>query len=907
MSRARTVAVTLLVVLSGLLALVPSAPAASIETQGGKLPSPMVGASGAFVDGRMYVFGGRFADGSYSEAISAVDPETGAVSTVTQLPVPLSGEATGGRGRYSGTAAAVGGKIYYFGGSQLVEADINGDGNRERVPKSSRDVIVFDPSTGEARMTRDKLPLGAWGMSSAVANNKIYLFGGFTFDATDLPSTGRHDWILRFDPAASEPLTSADEGKRFHELESPLPYALQDAAAAVIGRRVLVMGGLSDHDNDTNPCPTYTFYNSQSGQAELKQTTVCLTKRMISFDPDAELAVGIAGELPYRAQFISAATVGQKAYIPGALLSDSSSSTSVVEVSFDSRGVPQTRVLTPALPHGSFGQAVATDGHSIFVAGGRTGSDRELTDQVLRIDPGATPPWAPRSATATEIPGGGVRLSWETPSYNGDAPISAYRIYRAQGGGAEARVGETAGLTFDDTTVKPGTEYAWRIVAVNSAGESALGARVTRSSGISTPGAVATFSGFAGNDQVLLRWRAPADTGGSNLTGFRILRNDALLTSLPPDATEYTDTTAQNGETYVYAIRAYNTKGDGALSQAERVTPAPVPAPPTNVVSEAVAAGASSSVRLSWFPSDSVDGYVVYRAARSGFTGSPIANVSGSVTSFVDDEVQRGQTYYYTVVATNDAGRSPPSDETSVSLVRKPGVPTQVLAFGQEGEIRVSWAPPSDTGDAPEGLLRYYVSRSASGGSPSIVKTDLDATLFIDRFVSPGTQYTYRIVTLNPMASDPSEPATASARAIVNKPPVAVLAASPPLVDAGQPVDIDASNSADVDGQIKTYLFDFGDGTDPVTTDKASVSHQYAVNGTYNATVIVTDNRGDTALAFAQVIVGEVIGDAPPDSGINSQQPTARPGSGTPDVPAPGGALALAALASLALLLRRRR
>lgn len=906
MSRPSVSVATILAVLTLLGTLVPAAEAASVAALSPGLPEGLVGASAVHHGGKVYIFGGRLENGLYSDAVYEMDAATGAVSKVATLP-----RATGGDngGRYSGAAVAVGSRIFYFGGATLVNIDMNADGQKENVPKALRDIVEFDPSTKAVRTLSDKLPTGAWGMAAAEANGYVYLFGGFTFDVLDLPSTKRHDRVLRFAPSASE-----GSSARVRELQTMLPYAVQDAAAAKIGSRILIMGGLSDHHETSNPCPSYTYYNPQTRKEETNQVSVCLTKRIISFDttPNSEIALGIAGELPYRAQFISAGVVQNKAYVPGGLYTDGTAGTSITEVSLDARNNAISRIIVPTLPRGAFGQGVATDGAQLFIAGGRTGSETQLTREIHRLDPRTTAPWAPRAATAVDVTGA-VRLSWEAPSYNGDGVITGYRIYRQAAGAEEERVAEITQLSYDDTAVRPGTEYVWRITAVNAAGESETSARVTRSSGIAVPGAVTAFQGFPGNDHVVLRWRAPEETGGSNITGYRVLRNDRLLVSLPPDAVEHTDTTAKNGETYAYQIRAYNAKGDGAASETVRITPAPVPPAPGGITAEIIAAtSGSSAVQVQWFPSaENVERYVVYRSPLPGRAGVIVANTSS--TTFVDEQVERGRTYYYAIAGENSAGRSPPSTEAAVSLVRTPGAPTEVAALGMEGEIRVSWAPPIDTGDAPAASLRYYVSREGGGSSRSIiVKTDIEGTVFTDRAVTPGQAYSYTVTTLNPMQSTPSAAASATARALVNRAPSAVLAIMPPLTTAGDPVDLDASQSSDIDGTIKTYLFNFGDGTDPVTTTQASVTHQYAFNGTYTASVIVVDNRNEeSAPATAQVIVGEVVTDRP-DGGLpgnlggRTPGAVAQPGSENPKVPGPGALLVLLAVAVAVGLARHR-
>lgn len=81
----------------------------------------------------------------------------------------------------------------------------------------------------------------------------------------------------------------------------------------------------------------------------------------------------------------------------------------------------------------------------------------------------------------------------------------------------------------------------------------------------------------------------------------------------------------------------------------------------------------------------------------------------------------------------------------------------------------------------------------------------------------------------------------------LNSPPVAVLEVDKtnPIVD--ETVTFDASDSTD-DGRIDYYFFDFGDGKNSGWTPLSVVTHKYASEGTYNATLIVMDDFGVTSL-----------------------------------------------------------
>ncbi len=86
-----------------------------------------------------------------------------------------------------------------------------------------------------------------------------------------------------------------------------------------------------------------------------------------------------------------------------------------------------------------------------------------------------------------------------------------------------------------------------------------------------------------------------------------------------------------------------------------------------------------------------------------------------------------------------------------------------------------------------------------------------------------------------------------------NIPPRATLTATPASGVAPLAVTLDASGSSDLDGTIVSYQFDFGDGSPvPGPQAQATTSHTYA-NGSWNATVTVTDNGGATASISAHV------------------------------------------------------
>lgn len=94
-----------------------------------------------------------------------------------------------------------------------------------------------------------------------------------------------------------------------------------------------------------------------------------------------------------------------------------------------------------------------------------------------------------------------------------------------------------------------------------------------------------------------------------------------------------------------------------------------------------------------------------------------------------------------------------------------------------------------------------------------------------------------------------------------NQSPIAVLEATPRSGVAPLQVLFDGSGSSDPDGHIVSYEWDFGDGTQLITTTPTT-NHIYGVAGTYNAGLTVRDNQGATSIATVQITVtGSAIND----------------------------------------------
>lgn len=97
-----------------------------------------------------------------------------------------------------------------------------------------------------------------------------------------------------------------------------------------------------------------------------------------------------------------------------------------------------------------------------------------------------------------------------------------------------------------------------------------------------------------------------------------------------------------------------------------------------------------------------------------------------------------------------------------------------------------------------------------------------------------------------------------------NSPPTAVLFASPTQGASPLDVSFDVSASSDTDGTLSQRVLDFGDGTSftfPSDLSVVTVSHTYTGNGTFTASLTVTDDLNATSTPSTQIIIVGTGGD----------------------------------------------
>jgi len=290
-------------------------------------------------------------------------------------------------------------------------------------------------------------------------------------------------------------------------------------------------------------------------------------------------------------------------------------------------------------------------------------------------------PMGKLASLRAELVGEGVRLVWEPPVDSGGAKSLTYIVERNGPEPAFREMGQVSdALEFLDNTTVAGGTYTYRVAASTLA---SVGPFVeVNITVVLPPSMIDTLTATAGDGLIELRWSPPASDGGSGITAYFIIKRGPeggfvqLTWTL---MNNHTDREVVPGSTYTYYVVARNGRYNGTDWREASATAVTHPGPVGNL-SLTYTDGA---VELSWLPSTKsgaarTTGYIILRGLKASEL-EPIAEV-GPVTFYRDGTVEKGNRYYYQVVAKSDIGPGDPS-----------GV--QDIAFGVLGVVKTAYWP----------------------------------------------------------------------------------------------------------------------------------------------------------------------------------------------------------------------
>ncbi|MDR2692886.1 MAG: fibronectin type III domain-containing protein [Chitinispirillales bacterium] len=407
-------------------------------------------------------------------------------------------------------------------------------------------------------------------------------------------------------------------------------------------------------------------------------------------------------------------------------------------------------------------------------------------------------PDTPLIMGASAVSSSSITVNWAFVS-----GAMGYRVYRStSSSGSYIQVGgniSSSSTSYtDNANLSPGTTYYYKVSACNGLGESPQSSPRNATTIINAPTNVSASS--TSSSSITITW-SPV----SGAAGYRIYRGGSQVGST--SSTSYTENGLSPGTLYYYTVSAYK----GNVESLHSSPPASVTTilnAPTNV--NAISTS-SSSISVTWASVDGAAGYRVYRNTSAGGTYEPVGSTSS--TSYTDNGLSPGTTYYYKVSAYKGNVESSQSSYANATLDLDP--PSSVSAIStSSSSISVSWSLVNGaTG------YRVYRSTSFSGSYYEIATRTSSSTSYTDNGLSPGTAYYYKVSAYNSnVESSQSYP---PASATTSLPPPSDVSANS---TSSSSISVSWSSVSGVTG-YRVYRSTIADGTYSYIGSTSSTSH----------------------------------------------------------------------------------
>ncbi len=347
------------------------------------------------------------------------------------------------------------------------------------------------------------------------------------------------------------------------------------------------------------------------------------------------------------------------------------------------------------------------------------------------------PPAPPSGLTASVLSPSTIRIDWTDNSSN----ETGFRVERSTDGSFWLFVANTGANVTSATSLylTPGTTYYFRVRATEGSNYSAWSS-VASATTFPPPAAPTNVVATAiGASSITVTWTDNSSTE----TNFRIERSTngsafSQVMQVGANVTSWTNLYLTPGTTYWYRVKAVEGSAVSDPSASASATTFGAPAAPTDLVTTPLSL---TSLILSW--TDNSTGESGFRIERSsdGVTFFQVGSVGANVTTFTNNFLTGGASYWYRVRAYEGSLNSPWSEVVVGSTLPPPAAPTGATATPlSNSSIRVDWVDNSTTETG------FKVERSLDGVSWSqVMSVSANTTTWTNVFLTPGATYHYRV------------------------------------------------------------------------------------------------------------------------------------------------------------------
>jgi uncharacterized delta-60 repeat protein len=594
----------------------------------------------------------------------------------------------GGNGRTGAIGFAVSGKGYLGFGFGGLSPNL-------------KDMWLYDPAANQWTKRGDYNGAGRGGSAVAIVNNDAYIFAGIENTTGSFGADVKTNLNTQF--------STQNDG---WSVQLPIPASVRvDAMAFTIGKKAFVYGGYNFASGDIYLSDLYSFTPTSSSLPSpplsasatvLSETSVKCTWTDASDNETGfvmEYAVGTSSTY----SVIATLPAGTTQYTHTGLSANT-----------------QYKYRVKAI--NEFGSSTYANANTIITT---------------------LPPASPSNLTAQTVSTSSITISWSDNS----TTETGFEIYRSTANNSNYSLINTTTanvITFTDVSLSSATTYFYKVRAINAGGGSPYSNDVSQVTlpPIPSPPTNLRVQSFTAS-QVVINW---ADNS-SDETGFEVYRstlnntNYVLIQTTAANVTTFTNTGLSGSTVYFYRVRAINTGRSSAYSN--EISQTTLFNEPTNL---AVQSFTTSQIVIAWTDNSSNEtGFEIYRSLVNNTAYALIQITGANVTSFTNTGLTPSTNYYYKVRAVNSSGSSSFSNEVNQTTLSNP--PSNLTAMlTSSSQVLLNWT------DNASNETGFEIHRSVGNNSSySLLQTTLaNVTSYTDNGLSAGTNYYYKVRSLNP-------------------------------------------------------------------------------------------------------------------------------------------------------------
>ncbi len=364
-----------------------------------------------------------------------------------------------------------------------------------------------------------------------------------------------------------------------------------------------------------------------------------------------------------------------------------------------------------------------------------------------------------------------IKIEWKALS-----GIDGFKVLRRVSGEEKWTTLATVGkdvISYSDKNIESSVKYEYDVNAY-------IGTQTSITSESGKTGCYVDFPIIKdfGNEKDGLYFEWNAVKGAESYEVYRKANGDEEYSLFKTGCleTSITDTTAENGKSYKYAVKAVCEDGKSGLSEMSKF----VYRVPTVTIAEVK--NSETGIYIEWQGVIEAESYNIYRQEENSVIWTSVGSVEKEFNSFTDTTAKSGKTYSYVVTASVKNSEGCKNEKTEPFFYLKA---PDCTAENKEKGVYVSW-------NISDGADEYKIYRADESGVLKLIAT-ADEAPYVDTDVENGKSYFYRVVAVSTEKGE--SPKGAKSNSVCRIPAPENVKAQP--ADTGIVVSWDAVDVAD--------------------------------------------------------------------------------------------------------------